>query len=282
MKKAMLGTLLAMAAMGAQAATQPASESSAVVNGTIVLAKDGTVQTAVIDDPAKYGQPIANFVQKAALQWHFQPVLHDGQPVVAKASMHARVVLTQKPDGNYNARIKGVTFGDDDPNDTSTLHETARDKNLRPGYPAAAAIAHVQATVYVSLRVDRSGHVVDAAAEQVNLLTDGLGGADGMLDHYRQLMARAALTGARKMTFVVPTTGKLAKKDSWIVRVPFMFLLNANPSAWPVWSTYVPGPYSPAPWVVKPDADAVDAIADDGLQVDDSGPTLAPASSGHG
>ncbi|WP_225562918.1 energy transducer TonB [Rhodanobacter sp. DHG33] len=278
----MLGALLAMAAMGAQAATYQAVESSAVVNGTIVLAKDGTVQTAVVDDPAKYGQPIADMVHNAALQWHFQPVLQDGQPVVAKARMHARVVLSQKPDGNYSARIKGVTFGDDDPSDTGTLHEAERDKKIRPGYPAVAAIAHVQATVYVSLRVDRSGRVVDAAAEQVNLHADGIDGTEGMLEHYRQLMARPALAAARKMTFVVPTTGKLAKEDSWTVHVPFVFLSGANPDALPVWTTYVPGPYTPAPWVDKPDADAVDALADDGLRIDGAGPTLIPTASDHG
>ena len=124
MKKAMLGALLTVAAMTAQAATEKAVEASAIVNGTIVLAKDGTVQTAAVDDPAKYGQPIADLVQKAALQWRFKPVLRDGQPVVAKASMHARVVLSQKPDGDYNARISGVTIASDE--DKSWIRFSAR------------------------------------------------------------------------------------------------------------------------------------------------------------
>lgn len=278
MKKAMLGALLAMASITAQAASQQDVESSAVVNGTIVLAKDGTVQTAVVDDPAKYGQPIAAFVQKAAMGWHFQPVLRDGQPVVAKASMHARVVLKQKPDGNYSARIKGVTFGDYDPNDTSTLRE---DKKIVPHYPLEALRARVQGTVYLALHVDRSGHVTQAVAEQVNL---GVQGQKAVLNHYREVLARSAISAIREWTFLPPTTGKLAKDDSWTAHVPVTYNLNVlgGPKSNHVWQTYIPGPYTPAPWVDKPDVDAADALADGGLLTDGAGPTLLPAAGNHG
>lgn len=281
MKKAMLGALLAMAAMTAQAATRQDAESSAVVNGTIVLAKDGTVQTAVIDDPARYGQPVANFVQKTAMQWRFKPVLRDGQSVVAKASMHARVVLKQQPDGNYNARIKGVTFGDYDPNDTDTPHGTADNKKIVPRYPGVAIHARVQGAVYLALRVDRSGHVTDAVAQQVNL--DNIG-PDNLLKEYRKILADAALKAARHWTYTIPTTGKLAKLDSWTVHVPVIFNLRESGVAEfnRVWQTYVPGPYTPAPWVDKPNVDAADAIADGTLQTDGAGPTLLPAASNHG
>ncbi|GAB3784465.1 energy transducer TonB [Dyella agri] len=281
MKKAMLGALLAVTTITAQAATRQDAESSAVVNGTIVLAKDGTVQTAVIDDAAKYGQPIADMVRNAALQWHFQPVLQDGQPVVAKASMHARVVLKQKPDGNYTARIKGVTFGDYNPNDTSTLSETTDDQKIVPKYPGVAVVAHAQGTVYLSLRVDRSGHVTDAVAEQVNLENIG---PDSLLTQYRKILADASLKAIRQWTFKVPTTGRLAKRDSWVARVPIIFNLLPHGRTAPdkvVWRTYVPGPYTPAPWVDKPNMNAADALADGGLQTDDAGPTLL-APSNHG
>ncbi|MEW9573035.1 energy transducer TonB [Rhodanobacter sp. Si-c] len=282
MKKAMLGTALAIAAITAQAATQQNVESSAVVNGTIVLAKDGTVQTAAIDNPAKYGQPIADMVRKAAMQWRFQPVLRDGQPVVAKASMHARVVLKQMPDGNYNAHIKGVTFGDYDSNDTDTLHNAESNKRIPPHYPEAAILAHVQGTVYLALRVDHSGHVTDAVAEQVNL---GNIGRDNLLKEYRDILADAALRAARHWTYTVPTTGRLARQDSWTVHVPATFSMKENGVAEfdsGVWHAYVPGPYTPAPWVNKPDAGAADALASGDLQTDGAGPTPLPASNNHG
>lgn len=281
MKKALFAALLAMTAVAAQASTLKDVESSAVVNGTIVLAKDGTVQTAVIDDPARYGQPVANFVQKIAMQWRFKPVLRNGQPVVAKASMHARVVLSRKPDGDYNARISGVTFGDHDPNNTDTLHGIADNKKFIPRYPGAAIHARVQGEVYLALRVDRSGHVTDAVAQQVNL--DNIG-ADNLLKEYRKILADAALKAVRHWTYTIPTTGKLAKLDSWTVHVPVIFNLRGGGVTEfnKVWRTYVPGPYTPAPWVDKPDVGAADAIAEGGLQTDGAGPTLLHASGNHG
>jgi hypothetical protein len=89
MKKVMFGALLAMVTMVAQASSTKDIESSAVVSGTIVLAKDGTVQTAVVDDGAKYGQPIADLVRKAALQWRFQPVLRQGEQCTEYELLHA-------------------------------------------------------------------------------------------------------------------------------------------------------------------------------------------------
>ncbi len=201
MKKAMFGALLAMATMVAQASSIENIESSAVVSGTIVLAKDGTVQTAVIDDEAKYGQPIADMVRKAALQWRFQPVLRHDEPVVAKSSMHVRVVVKKMPDGNYNARIKGATFGDDSTDSTDTLHNAGVNKRIPPRYPEAAIRGRVQGTVYLALRVDRSGHVVEAVAEQVNL---GNTGPDRVIKQYRAILAESALKAARQWTLHDP------------------------------------------------------------------------------
>ena len=280
MKKAMLGALLAMAAMTAQAATRQDVESSAVVNGTIVLTKDGTVQTAVIDNAAKYGQPIADMVRKAALQWRFHPVLRNNEPVIAKASMHVRVVLKKMPDGNYNARIKGARFGDYNANSTDELRNAESNKKLLPRYPMDAVRGRVQGTVYLSLHVDHSGHVIDAVAEQVNLNNIG---PDSELRQYREVLAKATLETARKWTFLPPTTGDLTKQDSWTVHIPVTFSLARAglPSPDGVWQTYVPGPYTPAPWVDKPDVSAADALADGVLQTDGAGPTpLSPINHG--
>lgn len=276
MKKLMLGAFLAMATMAAQASSTKDIESSAVVSGTIVLAKDGTVQTAVIDDAAKYGQPIADLVRKAALQWRFQPVLRHDEPVVAKASMHVRVVLKKVSDGNYTARIKGATFGDSNTDSTDTLHSAEVNRKIFPRYPESAIRGRVQGTVYLALRVDRSGHVVEATAEQVNLANTG---PDGVLKEYRAILAQSALRAARRWSYVVPTTGPLAKRDSWTAHVPVNYALSERNEPKPdrTWMSYVPGPYTPAPWVDKPDMNAADALANDAngaVQTDGAGPTL--------
>ena len=272
MKKLILGALFALASMSVQASSMKDVESSAVISGTIVVAKDGTVQAAAVDDPDRYGQAIADMVRNAALQWRFEPVLHDGEPVVAKASMHVRVVLKKTDDGKYNASIKAARFGEDDPKVTDTLRSAEGNKKIMPGYPAAAARYSVQGTVYLSLRVDRSGHVAEAVAEQVNL---GNIGPERLATRYRKLLADSALQAARQWTYVLPTTGKLVNEESWTVHIPVSFnLVSYRAGSGPVWEAYVPGPYTPAPWIDKPDTNAADAIADGVMQTDGAGPTL--------
>lgn len=265
--------LLALTAMSAQAGTVQDVESSAVVGGSLVLARDGAVQSAVIDDEAKYGQPIAEMVRKAALQWRFQPVLRDGQPVVAKSSMHVRVVLKKSADGNYIARIKGATFGDSSTDSTDVLRNAEGNKRILPHYPAAAIRGRVQGTVYLALHVDRSGHVVDAVAEQVNLENSG---PQRILKQYREILAESALKVARQWTYVPPSTGPLARQDGWTAHVPVTY--DLNPLGAPVpdrtWVTYVRGPFTPAPWVDKPAMNAADALANDSVLTDGAGPTL--------
>ncbi len=273
MKKAMLGALLAMLTTVASASSRGDVESSAVLSGTIVLAKDGTVKTAVIDDAAKYGQPIADMVRKAVLRWRFQPVLLHDEPVLAKSSMHVRVVLKRMSNGNYSARINGATFGDSDTDSTDTLRNTAGNVKIMPRYPERAISARVEGTVYMALRVDRSGHVVEATAEQVNL---GNSGPDRILQIYRAILAESALEAARKWRFAIPTTGRLASQDSWTAHVPVVYYLNEfnAPKRDRTWVSYAPGPYTPAPWVDKPNLNAVDALADDAVQTEGAGPTL--------
>lgn len=276
MKKAIFGVVLATLVTVAHASNSRDMESSAVLNGTIVIAKDGTVQAAELSDEAKYGKPIADMVHKAALQWLFYPVLREGKPVVAKASMHVRVVLRKEPDGNYSARIKGATFGDMDGTSTDALRNAETNKRIPPRYPRDAIRARVQGTVYLALHVDRSGHVTDAIAEQVNLANIG---PDSVLKQFRDMMAKATLEAARRWTYQVPTTGPLAEQDSWTAHVPVTYTLNdmGAPKSDRVWETYVPGPYTQAPWTDKSGIDAVDAVADDGVRTEGAGPRLLPS-----
>lgn len=150
-----------------------------------------------------------------------------------------------------------------------------------PHHGQAGSAEQLKGTVYLALRVDRNGHVTDIVAEQVNL---GVTGPDDILNRYREMLAKAALQAVSQWTYEPPTTGKLAMQDSWTVYVPITYdlqPLNA-PKSNTVWQTYVPGPYTPASWIDKPDADTVDALADDAVRTDGAGPTLIPAAYGHG
>lgn len=271
MKKVIFAAIFALVAVVAQASSVKDLESSAVIDGSIVVTTDGSVRTTQIDEPEKYG-PIAEMVRNAALKWRFQPVLRHGEPVVAKASMHVRVVVKKLSEGRYAARITGATFGDDDPVPTNELRYADSQRAL-PVYPVRPAIAGVEATVYVVLRVDRSGHVADAVAEQVNL---GSPGSEVLARRYRRAFADAALDAARQWTFNIPTAGELAARSDWTARVPINFHIESprHGDTARVWQTYVPGPYTPAPWAHRPGEDARDAIAEGSLQTDGTGPVL--------
>jgi len=270
MKSLTLAALLALTPAMLQAATSKDLESSAIVEGNIVLNADGSVLSAEVPDEDKYGKPIADLVRKAALQWRFKPVVRNGEPVRAKASMHVRVVLKKAADGNYVARIKGASFGDNDMKDTDILRGNAQ---TPPRYPQEAIRARVEGTVYLSLHVDREGHVTDVVAEQVNLASNG---SEHLFKHFRNVLAQASISAARHWTYLPPTTGELAAENEWIARVPVhynLFPLGSEHTEI-VWRTYAPGPYTPAPWVDRPDADAADTLAGDEPQTQGAGPVL--------
>lgn len=274
-KELALGVALALASFVAPAATREDLETSAVVSGTIMLAQDGSVQSVEIPDAAKYGQPIVQFVHDTAMKWRFVPVEVDGKPVAAKTFMQARVVLKKQANGNYSARIRSASF-DGGPDATDDLANNGSVRKFPPKYPQMAATSGAQGTVYLALRVDRSGHVVDAVAQQVNLWSIG---PDHKLALMRNALAESAVAAARHWSFTPPTTGRLVNDAFWVARMPVTYVLSSSsrrPSS-PVWQSYVPGPYTPIPWVDKPDAGTADTLADGEVHTDGAGPKLLSA-----
>jgi hypothetical protein len=127
--------------------------------------------------------------------------------------------------------------------------------------------------VYLALRVDRSGRVVDAVAEQVNL---GNTGPDPLLKKFRAALAESGLKAARQWQFRIPTTGPLATQESWTVHVPVNYALASANAPQPdrTWVSYIPGSFTPAPWVDKPDMNAADVLADGTVRTEGAGPVL--------
>lgn len=273
-KELALGVALALASLVAPAATRQDLETSAVVSGTVMLAKDGSVQGVEIPDAAKYGQPIADFVHETAMKWRFVPVEVDGKPVAAKTFMHARVVLKKQADGNYSARIRNVSF-DGGPGATDDLASNGSFLKFPPKYPEVAIKGRVQGTVYLALRVDRSGHVTDAVAQQVNLFSIG---PEHELVVMRKALAESAITAARHWSYTPPTTGRLVNDAFWVARAPVTYAIGTSSRPQPaVWQTYVPGPYTPVPWATESSPGTADTLADGEVHTDGAGPKLLSA-----
>jgi Gram-negative bacterial TonB protein C-terminal len=239
-------------------------QASMLVTGSILVAPDGSVRSYTIDHPEKLPPVVVGLIDNGTKSWIFAPVLIDGQPVAARASMSLRVVA--KPDGkdDYAIRVAGAQFGKDD--DVEPGQSISYDSHPSPHYPEAAVRAGVWGTVYLRLLVDRQGRVENAIAEQVNM---GVVASDQELDKWRNVLAEASLRTVKGWTFHIPTVGREATKDHWEARVPVNYILDGRTprERYGKWDPYVPGPERAVPWQQKfeESSGAADAIAVGGL-----------------
>jgi len=266
-----LSVLATVALAAGPEAVRKRVEASMVVTGTIVVAPDGSVSTYEVDREKKVPAPVLELIGKNAPRWKFEPVKQNGNPVAARAKMSLRVVARpQDDDGrNYKLDIQSVHFGDDG-------KITFKDRQ-RPRYPEAALKSRVEGTVYLLLKVDRKGLVVDAIAQQVNL---GVIASDEQLDAWRKTLAGSALDTAKAWTFNVAADDSAFDGEYHYARVPVRYVISAigqlRSDPYGRWQTYVPGPVRPAPWFDRDRmTSGVDALPDDGVyDVGHAGPAL--------
>ncbi|WEN15973.1 energy transducer TonB [Rhodanobacter sp. AS-Z3] len=268
-----------VATVAAGPAARERVQASMLLTGTIVVAPDGSVRSYAIDHADKVEPAVTALIGRTVPAWHFQPVLLDGKPVAAKASMSLRVVALPIGNGNYQMSISGSHFGQDEPGT-----RISSDRQEHPRYPEQAARANVAGTVYLVLRVGRTGQVEEAAAEQVNLAVVG---SDAMLTRWRKAFAESALEAARTWTFHPPTKGSHVNQDHWVARVPVRYFLrpmgSRNRDEYGKWEMYVPGPKELVPWVDDKRllSGSADALPGDGIyQLDDDGLRLITPVSG--
>ena len=272
----LLGLAVCGAAMAQTAsAVRKKAESSLLLNGHIVVAPDGSVQSFDLDPQPQAQDVVVDLVKRNSAKWRFEPVLDNGVPVTAKAPMHLRVVASPAGDGDsYQLRIASATFGER----TYDQGVTYKEHGAVPRYPEEAIRARASGTVFLLLHIKRDGSVGDAAAEQVNLEQVG---PEPAMRKMRQVLADSSIRVARQWTFNPPAAGPFKNADSWIIRVPVNYHLNDmnGKSLVPQdgWQTYIPGPKEPIPWMEeyrrthKPEALGIDALPDGGIYLVGSG-----------
>lgn len=237
------------------------AEASMLVTGQIVVATDGSVHGFSLDDAGKLPAPVTDLVDRNVPTWHFQPVLKEGQPVMARATMNLRVVATPRGGKDYTLAIRGVHFGND-----GEAFGRERIKTVPPRYPEAAIRARVSGDVYLILKINPAGHVADVMAEQVNL---GIAGTERQMKMMRSMLARSAVDAARSWIFK-PLDPGAAPVDRY-VRAPVSYHLQefGEPVRTGVgqWHVYIPGPHEAVPWFDRAGmlTDSADALPDDGL-----------------
>lgn len=211
-------------------------QASMLVTGTIEVTPEGSVAKYTLDHPKELPPGVRNLLGKVVPTWKFEPVRVNGKAVTARAMMSVRIVAKRAENDSYAISIAGTRFGDF----VSKLAVKAF-KQEKPQYPRQLLRQGVDGTVYLALRLNSQGSVVDAAAEQVNV---GKIGSDAQLDQWRILLADAAIAAARHWTFSLPGD---AAPSGRVIRMPVIFYMR-----WPGyghWSVYVPGPVQPIPWL---------------------------------
>lgn len=290
--------LLGFLVSAAASAAEPHLQASMVVTGTITVNPDGSVKDYTLHDPDGLPPAVRQIVQATVPAWQFVPVVENGAPVTAEAGMSLRVVADWPSIHAKQATIRviGAAFGCDARSRARLPDECPPDSTIAsrsrkpPRYPLDAVRARVGGEVFLVLEVGRDGHVLQAAARQVNLysLTD-------QQARFREMLANASIEAARGWTFKVPAAGPDAERDHWVVTVPINYMIghprthtgtllrSRSPRAQNEWKAYVPGPVRIIPW---DDQDAVsgstDSIAAGSLFVQDSRLVLKTPLNGSG
>ena len=246
-------------------------EASMVVTGWVQVAPDGSVIRYTLDQQDKLPAPVVEVLGKTVPGWKFHPILVDGKPVVADAKMSLRVVASQQDKDEYIVRVRGATFSDGGVNDGKEKHDDERNADPSyqdrkpPLYPIVAIRAQINGAVYLAAEIDRTGHVEQVIATQVDLRARG---NERDMRLLRQAFADASIAAVKDWTFNIPTSGPNAKQDHWTVRVPVNFRIDGSYAPeYGQWDVYVPGPTQPILWEQDQVADGnnADAIPGDGV-----------------
>lgn len=256
-------------AAGSLDAVREQVEASMVVTGQLDIETDGSVSRLDLDHEDKLPVGVIELVRDRAMAWKFEPVEREGKVVKARAPMRLRVVAKKLDDGNYRITLRGVNFDRYDSEDPATL----RSSRMRPPeYPAEAFQVGAAGNVYLAVKVGRDGRVLDVVPEQINLRFLA---SEDRLARLRKVFADSATKAARRWTFQVPSEGALADQESWSLRIPINYSLNGQAAegldrSYGTWIPYVPGPYTPAPWIERaPAGFSPDTLGDSGVYMAD-------------
>jgi hypothetical protein len=250
-------------------------EASMLIKGTITIDTKGKVRGFEFGEQDKLPAKVVELLRNNVAQWKFEPVVIDGKPVAAKTDMNVRVIAKQLPDNRLQIRIGGATFGEGAP--TANEIVRPRKKLSPPEYPGMAAGANAGGSVYLMLKIGRTGKVEDAVVEQVNL---GVVGTEKEIAWLRDAFTKSALRQARRWSFIPPTAGPDAGAEFWLMRVPVVYsMIGTKRPGYGEWEAYLPGPRHPIPWEMKGEglAFSPDALPEGSVHMAGSGLKLLTA-----
>ena len=254
---ALLGLAMAVASMQAAAIKQAPIEASMQVTGTLSIDAAGAVSGYALDESGKLPAQVTALLARTlpALRFERTPSGEGSGPVQARMTL--QVVATQADAEHMTISLHHARFVEAEPPITERISVKHR---VPLQYPHRALDIGVTATVYVAVRIDRNGRVIDAQARQVNL-----GGSDSEahMRQWREMFAKPTLKAVRRFTFNVPKIGPDANDADFSGVLTVQYVINGEVPRYGQWTVYVPGPKAEIAWLDRKDAaDDSEAVRD--------------------
>jgi hypothetical protein len=250
-----LAVAAALVAAPAQAAKPPADvpvEMGMRIEGSLAIGSDGRINALEIDKQDMIPEAVATLVRDTVQKWEFEPQLRDGVAVPTDTRMTVRVVARPGENETFNVHLVSAHF--EAAKSDAERAADRRGRTVAPRYPGEVFRYGGQGTVYLALKVDRDGRVVDRVAEQVNLRSTG---TPKQLEAFRNGLAKASLDAARKWRFPQSAEDAALDQPYRTLRVPVTFAIGGTPTDdLRHWRAYVPGPRSQIPWTTRADSAA--------------------------
>lgn len=253
--------LLAFAGMaqgGGPKAVRKQLEASMRITGTAEIDATGALTAYTLDDAADMPRGVVQLLDARLPAFRFAPVVREERAQAVTAKMTLVLVARRTDSDDYDIRMQGARFVDAAQPGSDRVSVASA---VFPAYPAEAEQKDITGTAYVAVRIDRGGHAADVAVRQVNLTVIG---SDAEVSHWRELLARSALSAIRRWTFYPPTTGPHAGDPEFFGIIPVTYSMKGQhgPRAGQ-WLQYVRGPVQDIPWL--PD-DVVQGVGGEAIQ----------------
>lgn len=228
----------------AQAARDSQIELTRFVAGEIQVDARGNVTGHALRDAGDLPDGIEQMLSTAVPRWRFEPVLEGTRAVPVTAQMLIRFVAKPAESGDYLVSMPWASFWLPEAQTNEVQQFSRPIHSSRLG--AIASSVGFDASIFVAVRANAEGEIVDARVRQVTL--HGLGDANAIQIAQSQYAHEARIAARRAQFYPLPPE-ELDESGHYEALLPIEVCLSDCNRAPPgQWALRVVGPVQPLPW----------------------------------